>query len=63
MGTFCEKCSNKEKDEDSDLMNKEILSPKDSILTSEISDEPLIKQNENKLNKTHETHEIEKKKK
>ena len=62
MGTFCEKCSNKEKDEDSDLMNEEILSPKDSILTSEISDEPLIKQNENKLNKTHETHEIEKKK-
>jgi len=52
MGTFCEKCSNKEKDEDSDLMNKEILSPKDSILTSEISDEPLIKQNENKLNDT-----------
>ena len=33
MGIICDKCANKEKDEDSDFMNKESFSPKNSIIS------------------------------
>ena len=36
MGIICETCSNKEKDEDSDFMNKESLSPKNSIILNDV---------------------------
>ena len=36
MGIICDTCSNKEKDEDSDFMNKESFSPKNSIILDDI---------------------------
>ena len=35
MGTFCQRCTNNEKDEDSDIMNNLNTSPKTNILTNE----------------------------
>ena len=60
MGIICDKCANKEKDEDSDFMNKESFSPKNSIISidTKIKTEEKLTQEPKEKKKLNEYEEI-----